>query len=123
MSLFIILVISFFNFAASIKVDCGIRSDPNYRGLFQDLGYYFAPNSQICGFKVDESENSSEINFDFSVDNKTKYLTFIYTTISIPILPAELFRRFPDKILSSGFYISFSIKIGSRSWRVESSSI
>jgi Leucine-rich repeat (LRR) protein len=115
MGLFIILVISFFNFAGSIKVDCGIRSDPDFQGLFEDLKYYFAPNSQVCGFKVDRSENSSEINLDFPVDNKTEHLTFIYTTTSIPILPAELFKRFPDKSLGCGFYKLPSIEI-ERDW-------
>jgi Leucine-rich repeat (LRR) protein len=115
MGLFTILVISFFNFAGSVKVDCGIRSDPNYRGLFQDLSSYFLPNSQNCGFKVDESENSSEINFDFPVDEKYPFLTFIYTTTSIPILPAELFQKFLKNILSCGFYNLPSIEI-ERDW-------
>jgi hypothetical protein len=79
MVFFIILVISFFNFVGSVKVDCGIKSDPSYRDFFQDLSYYFLPKEQICGFKVDESENSSEINFDFLVDNKTPFLTFVCT--------------------------------------------
>jgi Leucine-rich repeat (LRR) protein len=89
--------------------------DPNYQNLFDALGYYFGPNSQNCGFKINESESSSEINFDFTVDNQTDYLTFIYTNTSIPILPAELFQKFPDKILCGGFYNLASIKI-ERDW-------
>jgi hypothetical protein len=115
MVLFVILVISFFNFAGSVKVDCEIEKDPYYQNLFDGLSYYFAPNGQNCGFKVDRSENSSEIYFDFPVDDKTRYLTFIYTTTSIPILPAEMFHRFPDKKLSCGFYNLASIEI-ERDW-------
>jgi Leucine-rich repeat (LRR) protein len=111
MGLFIVLI-SFFNFAASIEVDCGLSND---RSFFEDLSHVFPPNSQICGFKVDGSENSSEIDFDFPVDDKTPYLTLIYTNTSIPILPAELFRKFPDKKLSCGFYKLASIKI-ERDW-------
>jgi hypothetical protein len=101
--------------AASIEVDCEIKTDPYYRNLFDGLNYYFDVKSQHCGFKVDESESSSEINFDFLLDNETKLLSFIYTNTSIPILPAELFREFPDKILFGGFYNLASIEI-ERDW-------
>jgi Leucine-rich repeat (LRR) protein len=68
------------------------------------LNKYLTPNSQVCGFKIDGSKNSSEINFDFPVDGNTGDLTFIYTTTSIPILPAELFRKFSNKTLGCGLY-------------------
>jgi Leucine-rich repeat (LRR) protein len=109
-----LLVTTLFNFAVSIEVDCEIRKNPDYLRLFDTLKDYFNETSQECGFKVD-SENSSEINFDFPVDEELKHVTFVYTTTSIPILPAELFEKVPDKKVFVGFYNLASIKI-ERDW-------
>jgi protein toll len=113
--IFFIFIASCSISAALIEVDCEIRKNPYYQDLFDGLNYFFDPGSQICDFKVNESESSSEINLDFPVDNQTEYLTFIYTNTSIPILPAELFQEFPDKYLTVGFYNLASIEI-ERDW-------
>ncbi len=102
--LFLILIVNLLGSAESIEVDCGIREDLANRKMFIDLEDYLTPNSQVCGFKIDGSKNSSEINFDFPVDGRTGDLTFVYTTTSIPILPVELFMKFPNKTLGCGFY-------------------
>jgi hypothetical protein len=70
--------------------------------MFKEIKDCLPPNGQVCGFKIDGSKNSAEINFDFPVDGSTGDLTFIYTTNSIPILPAELFQKFPNKTLGGG---------------------
>jgi Leucine-rich repeat (LRR) protein len=100
----LILIVNLLGSTESIEVDCGLKEDPANQKMLKDLKDYLRPNSQVCGFKIDGSKNSSEINFDFPVDGNTGDLTFIYTTTSIPILPAELFRKFPEKTLSCGFY-------------------
>jgi Leucine-rich repeat (LRR) protein len=82
----------------SIEVDCETDEQKNYRKY-----YYLNPTSRFCGFKIDVLKNSSEINFDFSVDGNTGDLTFIYTTTSISIMPAELFRKFPNLTVGCGF--------------------
>jgi Leucine-rich repeat (LRR) protein len=101
--------------AASIEVDCEIKKNPDYQRLFDSLKYYFNETSQECCFKVNESEKLSEINFDFSVDEKLKHVTFVYSTTEIPILPEELFEKVPDKEVMVGFYNTPSIKI-ERDW-------
>jgi Leucine-rich repeat (LRR) protein len=111
----LLLFLTFSKSAASIEIDCEIRGDPNYQNLFENMEYYLKPDNKTCGFKVNESESSSEINFDFPVDNQTDYLSFIYTNTSIPILPAELFQKFADKTLGCGFFNLASIKI-ERDW-------
>jgi Leucine-rich repeat (LRR) protein len=114
--LFFIFTASFISIsAASIEVDCEIMKNPDYLRLFDTLKAYFNETSQECGFKVEGSENSSEINFDFPIDEKLKHVTFVYTTTEIPILPAELFEKVPDKKVMVGFYNLASIKI-ERDW-------
>jgi Leucine-rich repeat (LRR) protein len=102
--LFLILIVNLLELAESIEIDCGIRGYPANRKMLRDLKDYVSISIQICGFKIDGSKNSSEINFDFPVDGNTGDLTFIYTTTSMPILPAELFRKFPNKTWGCGFY-------------------
>jgi Leucine-rich repeat (LRR) protein len=113
--LYLILIVNLLGSTESVKVDCGLKEDPANQEFFEDLEDYLTPNGQICGFKIDGSKNSSEINFDFPVDGNTGDLTFIYTTTSIPILPAELFRKFSNKTLGCGFYKLPEAKI-ERDW-------
>jgi hypothetical protein len=115
--IFLILIVSLFKLSAcdSVQVDCGIKNDRKHRKSLLDESVFFTLYGQICGFKVDRSKNSSEINFNVPVDDKTEHLAFIYTTTSIPILPAELFRKFPNKTLNCGFFNLASIKI-ERDW-------
>jgi hypothetical protein len=113
--LFLTLVVAHFGSIESIEVDCGIKKNAKNQKFFKDLEQHLYSSSQACVFKIDESKNSSEINFEFPVSKNTNHLTFIYTTTSIPILPAELFRKFPNKTLSCGFY-KLPMAIIERDW-------
>jgi hypothetical protein len=73
-ALFLILIVNLLGSAESIEVDCGIREDPANRKMFEDFKDYLNTSIQVCGFKIDGSKNSIEINFYFPVDGNTGYV-------------------------------------------------
>jgi hypothetical protein len=89
---FLVTVI-FLKLVSGYKLNCEIKSDRNYRDLFKALPATFKGNAKICGFQ--DGNATVDLNLDGNLNESSSVQTVVYTTTSIPILPAELYKKLP----------------------------
>ncbi len=95
--LILFLIWQYFKPAISVNLECSDNIDRFYHPLLYRLDQQFVENGYFCHFKA--SDNSSEMNIN--IEHKFNWtdddvLTIIYATQSIPILPAELYKKFSN---------------------------
>ncbi len=106
----LILGYNFFKQINSLNLDCDLSADPSYESLFLEYNETLS-ESKICGFKVGGDQKDS--NLDTDLKNQDVQ-TIVYRTTSIPILPPELFKKFPR--MNRCIFYNLSTTVVDRGW-------
>jgi hypothetical protein len=89
---FLVTVI-FLKLISGYKLKCEIRSYQNYRDLYKALSTTFKNNAKVCGFQDGNATVGLEQKGNLNECSSVK--TIVYTTTSIPIRSAELYKKLP----------------------------
>jgi Leucine-rich repeat (LRR) protein len=112
--IFLILSCNFFKPINSVNLYCNLSADPSYESLLSEYNETLSDQSKICEFKVDEVQKDAEdLNLDFKLNNQDVQ-TIVYTTSSNPILPPELFKKFPR--MNRCIFCNISTTVVDRDW-------
>jgi Leucine-rich repeat (LRR) protein len=96
-----------------VNLDCDLSADPSYESLFSEYNETLS-ESKICGFKVGEDQkDSQDLNLDNELNNQDVQ-TIVYRTNSTPILPPELFKKFPR--MTRCIFYKLSTTVVDRDW-------
>lgn len=88
-SIFIIIV--YFKTASSVKLDCQIPENPDYRQRFETSRIY-TRESLKCSFSADDKD---ALHIDSNLKINNSLITLFYSSTSVPILTAELYEKLP----------------------------
>jgi hypothetical protein len=101
----LIFCVGLFSTVESARIDCEFENDPAYRLL----EYYYLKVRRapyVCGFRIDADERDLNLNLtiEYTKNRTNQHVqALIFKTTAIPILPKEIFAKFPN-ITSSYFY-------------------
>jgi hypothetical protein len=108
---FLVTVI-FLKFVSGYKLNCEIRRDRNYRELFKASPTTLKNNAKVCGFQ--NGNSTVDLELDGNLNGIRSEEIVVYTTTSIPIFPAELYKKLPG-LKTCGFFNIRNINI-SQNW-------
>jgi Leucine-rich repeat (LRR) protein len=110
----LVLGFNFFEQINCVNIDCDLSADPSYESLLSEYNVSFSDQSKICGFKVGEHQkDSQDLNLDTELNN-LDVQTIVYRTTSTPILPPELFKKFPR--MNRCIFYNLSSTVVDRDW-------
>jgi hypothetical protein len=116
MTLQLILLTLSFNFfkqISSVHLECDLSADPSYESLFSEYNETLS-KSKICGFKFDKNQKDFQ-DFNLGTElNNQEVQTIVYRTTSNPILPPELFKKFPR--MNRCIFYNLSSTVVDRDW-------
>jgi hypothetical protein len=94
----------------SARIDCELKKDPEYKWVYSH--YFDLRYSRLysCGFRIDpEVLDPTQLNLtiEYTKNRTDQHVqALIYKTTAIPILPKEVFEKFPNMTSSYFFQLN-----------------
>jgi Leucine-rich repeat (LRR) protein len=93
------------NLVVSFKLNCEIKMSSEYKNLFYQAIDIFKQSKLFCTVSADDGYQNP------TMERSTLNTTFVYTTTSDPILPKNLYEKYPS-LKTCFFYYMGTFKIG-----------